>query len=97
MLHVTVAVGHPAPDHTYNAGYGASGSKAATLLPLVDGPANQPLTRDDVVETTTEWAMGDSNPRPLPCEDTFALGEDFIGWVIKVTHRTLFTLVSRTF
>ncbi len=35
------------------------------------------------------WAIPDSNPQPLPCEDSFALGEGFIGWVIKVAHRSL--------
>jgi hypothetical protein len=44
-----------------------------------------------------EWAIEDSNLWPLPCEDTFALGQGFIGWVIKGHQRTLFAQVSATF
>jgi len=41
--------------------------------------------------------MADSNRRPLPCEDTFTLGDGFIGWVIKVAQLTLFAQFSGTF
>lgn len=39
----------------------------------------------------------DPEIRPLPCEDTCALGVGFIGWVIKVAHRTLYAQVTGTF
>jgi len=43
------------------------------------------------------WAILDSNQRPLPCEDPFAPGNDFIRRVVEAAHRPLFPLFRRYF